>query len=542
MIEKADIIIIGAGSAGCVLAAELSKEETLSIVLIEAGPKDTSPFIDMPRGLAKLMVPGNPHVYAYDVDKGGNHGSDLWLKGRAIGGSSSINGMVYVRGFPSDYNRWQDAGCEGWGWNVMLPHLRAIEDHELGENESRGVGGPLKISAHQASGASKNLGDALLAAATGLGVPAVQDTNEHPDGSMGYQPRNIWRGRRQSASKAFLRSAISRKNLHVCSETQVLQILFDGKTAKGVRVLTRDGEKTIQAKREIIISAGAIESPKLLQLSGIGPAPLLRDLGIPIIHDSPQVGQNLREHLYLQCKFRCSTGSLNQEFRGLRLLGNILRYYLAGRGPMTHAAQEMIGYIRSKEGLSRPDCQIGVGFYSMGHTEKGLELDDEPGFTIGGYHMHPQSQGSVQITSSDPNASPRIVANFLQHPEDRAASIGMVRFIRKLVEHPSLSSLVTEEVSPGPQVVTDEDIHHCFMAKGGTAFHVSGTCRMGSDDKAVVDARTRVRGVDRLRVVDTSIFPELPSGNTNAPAMAVARNAAGMILRDIRSKPRSSVE
>lgn len=532
MIETADIVIIGAGSAGCVLADELSKDGTLSVALIEAGPKDTSPFIDMPRGLAKLMVPGNPHVYAYNADKGGNHGSDLWLKGRAIGGSSSINGMVYVRGFPSDYDRWKEAGCEGWGWNDMLPHLRAIEDHELGENESRGVGGPLKISAHHASGASKNLGDAVLAAATNLGVPTAEDTNEHPNGSMGYQPRNIWRGRRQSASKAFLRSAVTRKNLHVCSETQVLQILFDGKTATGVRVLAPDGEKTIHASREVIVSAGAIETPKLLQLSGIGPAPLLRDLCIPVIHDSPQVGQNLREHLYLQCKFKCTTGSLNQEFKGPRLLGNVLQYFFAGRGPMTHAAQEMIGYIRSREGLSRPDCQIGVGFYSMGHTAKGLKLDDESGFTIGGYHMHPKSKGEVRITTTDRNASPRIVANFLQHPDDRAASIGMVRFIRKLAAQSPLSSLVTEEVSPGPHVATDEEIHHCFMTNGGTAFHVSGTCRMGSDTEAVVDARTRVRGVDRLRVVDTSIFPELPSGNTNAPAMAVARNAAGMILQD----------
>ncbi|MDO7840775.1 GMC family oxidoreductase [Sphingomonas immobilis] len=532
MIDTADYIIVGAGSAGCVLAAELSSDPSNNVLLVESGPADRHFLIDMPRGVGKLMAPGNPHIWSYDVTKAGNRGTEKWVKGRAIGGSSSVNGMIYARGFASDYDRWAELGCTGWGWADMVPHFKAMEDHELGETPERGVGGPLRISTHPRKVAGDELCEAVIDAAAEAGTPRVADTNASPQGGIGYQARTIWKGKRQSAAKAFLRPALARKNLTVISDTDVLRILFDGQRASGVEVRDASGVRRIDARREIIVSAGAIQSPKLLQLSGIGPARLLQDLGIAVVHDQPQVGRNLREHFYLQTKYRVKRGSLNHEFAGPRLLWNVLRYVIASSGPMTHAAQELIGYVKTEPALSRPDCQIGVGLYSMGLGPKGLELDKEPGLTIGGYPMHPVSLGEMHIVSADPDAAPYILANYLTDPEDQATAVRLVRYIRKIASQPALAELMIEEMMPGRAVQTDDEILADYLARGGTAYHVAGTCRMGSDAASVVDPLARVRGVSGLRVVDTSIFPELPSGNTNAPAMAAGRNVAMMIRKD----------
>ncbi|MDO7843609.1 GMC family oxidoreductase [Sphingomonas immobilis] len=530
MTESADYIIIGAGSAGCVLASELSSNPSNSVLVVESGPMDSSFLIDMPRGIGKLLMPGNPHVWSYDVSKGGNRGTEVWVKGRAIGGSSSVNGMIYARGFASDYDRWAELGCTGWAWSNILPHYIAMEDHELGASAERGAGGPLRLTRHPRDAIGAELCEAVIDAAAEAGTPRVDDTNASPEGGIGYQSRNIWRGRRQSAAKAFLHPAMSRSNLTVSPDTDVLRIVFEGNKAVAIDVRDKAGERRIVANREIIVSAGAIQTPKLLQLSGIGNASILRGLGIEIVHDLPQVGQNLREHFYLQTKYRVTGGSLNQEFSGMKLLWNVLRYAVAHSGPMTHAAQELIGYIKTDPALARPDCQIGVGLYSMGKGPKGLELDSEPGFTIGGYPMHPRSQGEVQIASSDPDAAPVIIANYLADPKDRATAVAMVRYIRKIIAQPAIAPMIIEELAPGTAVATDDALLDYYLENGGTAFHVAGTCRMGSDDAAVVDPSARVRGVSGLRVVDTSIFPELPSGNTNAPAMAAGRHVGKMML------------
>ncbi|MDB5584063.1 MAG: oxidoreductase [Bradyrhizobium sp.] len=529
MVAAADYIIVGAGSAGCVLAAELSSDPNVTVLLIESGPADNHFLIDMPRGIGKLLAPGSPRCWFYEVDKGGNRGSEFWVKGRTLGGSSTINGMVYARGFAADYDRWRALGCTGWGWSDMMPHFKAMEHHELGETAERGVGGPLRISTHPRDTAGAELCEAVIDAAEQAGVPRVADTNASPQGGIGYQPRTIWRGKRQSASKAFLHPAMNRKNLMVLSDTDVLRVLFDGRRATGIEVRDTDGIHRVDAGREIILSAGAIQSPKLLQLSGIGPGRLLRDLGIPVVHDHPQVGRNLREHYFLQTKYRVARGSLNHEFAGPRLLWNVVRYAVASSGPMTHAVQELIGYIKTDPTLTHPDCQIGVGLYSMGLGPKGLEVDRLPGMTLGGYPLHPVSTGELHIVSPEPDKPPFILANYLTDPADQATAVALVRCLRGIAAQPALAKLIVEELAPGPAVQTDDEILEDYLVRGVPGFHVAGTCRMGSDDQSVVDPTACVRGVSGLRVVDTSIFPELPSGNTNGPAMATGRHAAGMI-------------
>ena len=527
--EAYDYIIVGAGSAGCVLANKLSENPRIEVLLVESGPADKSPLIDMPRGIGKLLAPGGKHVWTYQASPGGNRPAAVWLKGKTIGGSSAVNGMVYVRGHPADYDGWAALGCDGWGWEDMRRCFVALEDHELGANPVRGVGGPLKITVHPTKTA---LSEAFLEAGAQAGIPRVADINDAPDGGFGYQTRNIWRGKRQSAAKAYLRPALQRPNLTVVTDTDVLKVEFEGQTATGVRVRDARGERSVTARREIILAAGSLASPKILQLSGIGDAGLLTGLGLPVVVDAPQVGQNLQEHCCFAVKFHVGSGSLNREFSGLPLLINLARYALFGRGPMTHAAHELCGFVKTRAGLTRPDAQYGVSLYSMSAGEKGLALDSTPGMTFFAYIMNPKSRGTFKIAAADPDAPPVIDANFLSDPADRAAAVGMIRHIRAVAAQPALRDFIISEGNPGPGVQTDDDILQFCLEQGSTAFHASGTCRMGADAASVVDPQLRVRGVSNLRVADTSICPTLVSGNTNAPAMVIGLRASEIILAE----------
>ncbi len=532
--EKYDYVIIGAGSAGCVLDNRLSEDRAVSVLLIESGPADNSPLIAMPRGIGKLLLAGNPHVWDYQARPQPGMEPELWLKGRTLGGSSSINGTVYVRGAPADYDHWEAMGCAGWSWQHVGPLFVALEDHELGASAWRGAGGPLKVSVHPPG---DPLCEALLNAAVEAGTPRVADINEVNtvgNGGMGYQPVTTFRGKRCSAARAFLAPIRSRSNLTVQTGTDVQRIEFQQRRATAITVKDLKGTRSIPVAGELILAGGAIESPKLLQLSGVGPAELLQSLGIPVVLDAPSVGSNLREHRYLAMQYRVTGGSLNARLSGVGLLRSLLDYSLRSKGPLTHSAHEVGGFVKTRPDLERPDAQIGIGLYSMSVSGKTVSIDAQPGISIGGYFMRPESRGTVRIQSPDPTVRPSIDANQLTAAIDVKSAISLFRWIRHFAARPALRPWLVSEITPGPAFETDAQIIDAFLRFGSTAYHVCGTVRMGIDADAALDPQLRFRGLENLRVADTSIMPTLVSGNTNAPAMVIGLRAA-QLIRETRT-------
>ncbi len=533
--ESFDYIIVGAGSAGCVLANQLSRNPNTKVLVLEAGPSDKTLYIDMPRGIAKIIRPGGAYVATYDAVKGKGLGHEPWMKGRVIGGSSSVNGMIYSRGHPEDFEGWKAAGCVGWGWDEIGACYAAIEDHELGAEEYRGAGGPLHITIHKPNSNTKGICEAILDAAQQAGTPRVPDINNAYDGGFGYQPHNIYRGRRQGAGRAFLHPVMGRPNLEVRTGVSVRKILFEGNRAVGVRIRDKRGERDIRTRGEVILSAGAIETPRLLQISGVGDGALLQKLGIPVIAHSPEVGLNMQEHLYLQMQYRITEGSMNKQLSGVEHMGLRqwfagARYLFLGKGLLTEGAHELSGFVKTRPDSSRPDAHLGVSLYSMKFTDKGFEWDADPGMTFGAYPMRPESRGHILITTPDPEGQLNINSNYLATEQDRSNAVSTLRYIRRIAEQDALKPFVRGEITPGPAVESDEDIIRIYGEQGVRGFHVCSTTRMGGDEQSVVDPHLRVRGVGGLRVVDTSIFPTITSGNTNAPVMACALRASQIIL------------
>ena len=527
-----DYVIVGGGAAGCVLAYRLSADPTIRVTLIEAGPRDRHPFISMPKGLAKVMQdPAHLWVHASKPEDSTAGQSEMWVRGRVLGGSSAVNGMMYVRGQPADFDAIAEVSSDDWDWAHIEAAYRGLENHELGAADHRGAGGPLNISMPTMR---DRLSEAQIAAGEAMGWTRKADVNQ-PDNDVGvgYAPRTIWKGKRQSAATAFLRPAEKRPNLTILTGHVADRILFDGKRAVAVECL-HDGQPVrINAAQEIIICGGAMASPALLERSGIGSQARLEALGIEVVHDNPEVGENLIEHRGLIMQWKLSGEySQNREFSGWRLLRATLRYYLTGDGPMSAAAYEIGGWFKTRPGLNRPDAQMLIAPFSFDFAKQRSDVERHPGMNAVIYPLRPTSRGSIHIETRDPEAAASFSPNYRSTEDDRAAMIGAVRIMRDYVKRAPLAEMVAEETMPGPAYASDAEILTAYDQFGSCGYHAIGSCRMGKDAASVVDPALRVRGVEGLRIMDTSIMPAIPAGNTQGPTMAMAWRAADIILRD----------
>ena len=540
MTESWDYIIVGAGSAGCVLAERLSADGRSTVLLLEAGGVDTNPLIHMPKGMAKLVM--NPkHTWYFPVAQPrveGEAASEVWVRGLGLGGSSSLNGMIYVRGQPEDYEDWADRGATGWGWSRMKAAFRAIEDHELGDDGVRGAGGPVRVSAGHFR---YPVAEALIAAGEEMGLPRHEDLNREDQEGVGYYAHNIRKGRRQSAAVVFLRPAMKRPNVKVVTSATTDRVVFERGRAVAVDAIVGGKPVRYAAKGEVILAAGALMSPAILQRSGIGPAATLRAAGVEVAVDSPDVGGRMRDHLGFSISYRLKGDpGINREFYGLGLVKNVARYYLRHDGPLATGPFEVGAFIRTSDAVDRPDAQLYMGGFTFARSDDDnfpvplADVERRPGMTCYGQLLRLTSEGSVRITSADPQALPEITPNWMQTPEDRASAVAMIRYMRRYMARPAVAGYVEKESFPGAQVESDEALFDVFRRLSTCGTHAVASCRMGSDNAAVVDPDLRVNGVANLRVVDCSVMPSPVSGNTNAPAMALAWTAADTIRASTR--------
>ena len=525
-----DYIVAGAGSAGCVLANRLSASGKHRVLLLEAGGEDDDRWIHIPLGYGKHFR--NPKVnwlFAAEPDEKTGARAIAQPRGKVLGGTSSINGMVYVRGQHEDYDDWRNLGNAGWGYDDVLPYFRKAEDNRRIRDEYHGVGGPLTVSDPTDTHV---LCDAFLDAAEACGYPRNPDCNGAKQEGFGYNQVTQRDGRRCSTAVAYLKPARSRANLTVATGAHATRILFSGKRAIGIEYLQGGTRKSANASREVLLATGAFGSPQLMQLSGLGPASLLKEFGIPVVADMPGVGANLQDHYNGKLVFECTHDfTLNDVVASpLRKLREGLRYYISRRGFLTMGASTATGFVATDPSVSRPDVQIGLVVYS---TDKfGDTLHPFSGFTMLVRLLKPESRGTVMIRSADPLEAPSIRPNYLATPRDCDILVAGMKIARNLVDAAPLRRYVARAHEPAQQFTHDDEWLQYLRSRGGISFHPVGTCRMGSDAGAVVDERLRVRGIEGLRVVDASIMPTLVSGNTNAPTIMIGEKGADMILAD----------
>jgi len=509
-----DYIIVGAGSAGCVLANRLSEDPRTRVLLIEAGPRDTHFWIHVPLGYGKLFTKSEVNWgYESEPEPALNGRRIFTPRGKVLGGSSSINGLVYIRGQPEDYDGW---GIPGWDWKSLLPYFRKSENQQRGANEWHGTGGPLEVSDLE----RHELCDAFVDAAAATGIPRNDDFNGAKQEGTGYYQATTCRGRRCSTATGYLRPVEKRPNLAVEVNTLVTKVVFDGRKAVGIQI----GDRTVRATREVILSGGAFNSPQLLQLSGVGPRALLEKIGIPVVADLP-VGEGLQDHFYVRSFWRCNKAvTLNDDMLSLpRKIGVGLKYLLNRRGPLTIAAGYAAAFVRTRPEVKRPDAQIY--FINFSTAKRGGVLHAFSGFTCSVSQLQVESRGSVAIRSRDAREAPSIRYNYLATENDRRVMVDGLKFVRRICTTPPLSSYVIGEEYPGAKTKSDDELLDFVRQAGETVFHPTSTCSMG----AVVDDRLRVKGLGGLRVVDASVMPSVPSGNINAAVIAVAEKAADLV-------------
>jgi choline dehydrogenase len=528
-----DYVIVGAGSAGCVLANRLSEDPRTSVAIIEAGGRDTNPWIHIPAGYFRTMY--NPDV-TWQYGAGPEPHLDgrvvPWPRGRVLGGSSSINGLLYVRGQARDYDVWRQLGNDGWAFRDVLPYFKRAEDQERGADELHGAGGPLAVTDVRMR---NSLCDAFIQAAAEAGFPRTRDFNGESQEGAGYYQLTTRDGRRASTAMAYLHPASQRKNLRVITDAGVAGVILEGKRATGVRFAQGGAMRTIRAAREVILAAGAIGSPQILELSGIGQGEVLRKAGVDVRHELPGVGENLQDHYQVRFIYEVTTPeSLNAVWNSpWRQFTTGLEYMTSRRGILTIGAGVAGAFLKTRPELEEPDIQFH--FMPLSAERPGQGLHEFWGVTASICMLRPDSRGHLHIVSADPRQHPSIVANYLATETDRQTTINGMRLARRIAGQPSFRKVTLREHFPGTEINTDEEMLEVAKKGGATVFHPCGTCKMGSDAKAVVDKRLKVHGVEGLRVVDASIMPNMISGNTNAPTIMIAEKASDMIREDAKA-------
>ncbi len=528
-----DYIIVGAGTAGCVLANRLSADPDVSVLLLEAGGKDSYIWIHIPVGyLYTMNNPKTDWCFKTEAEPGLNGRALDYPRGKVLGGCSAINGMIYMRGQARDYDQWRQMGNSGWGWDDVLPYFLRSEDHYQGKSKHHATGGEWRVEAMRISW---EILDAFREAAAEVGIPKTDDFNRGDNEGFGYFQVNQKKGVRWTTAKGFLKPIMNRPNLKVLTHAQAKRLHIDGRRAAGLEFWHRDQPAYAAARGEVILASGAIGSPQLLELSGIGQPDVLREHGIEVRHALPGVGENLQDHLQVRTVFKVkNTKTLNE--RANSLIGRAgmgLEYFLFRRGPLTMAPSQLGGFAKSDPSRETPNLEYHIQPLSC--DKLGDPLHPFPAITASVCNLRPESRGHVHIKSGDPRAAPAIRPNYLSHPADRQVAADAIRLTRRILAAKALARFEPEEFKPGTHIASDEDLARAAGDIASTIFHPVSTCKMGPDDQAVVDERLRVRGIEGLRVVDASVMPTITSGNTNSPTIMIAEKASDMIKEDRRA-------